>query len=130
MTQPNDQMRLAKMEAMCDQLRSEMDDVLEKAYAVAVEEQDEDRAAELARKIRNKLLDASDKYCTFDKILPEAPSGSSFTDWIAWLKTLAGVASNAWGVYRQSLRDLTAQEGFPFSIEWPKHPEEETANDE
>ena len=130
MIQPNDQMRLAKMEAMCDQLRSEMDDVLEKAYAVAVEEQDEDRAAELARKIRNKLLDASDKYCTFDKILPEAPSGSSFTDWIAWLKTLAGVASNAWGVYRQSLRDLTAQEGFPFSIEWPKHPEEETANDE
>ena len=130
MIQPNDQMRLAKMEAMCDRLRSEMDDVLEKAYAVAVEEQDEDRAAELARKIRNKLLDASDKYCTFDKILPEAPSGSSFTDWIAWLKTLAGVASNAWGVYRQSLRDLTAQEGFPFSIEWPKHPEEKTANDE
>lgn len=126
----NEQMRLAKMEAMCDQLRSEMSDVLERAYAIAVEERDEDRAAELARKIRNKLLDASDKYCTFDKILPEAPSGSSFTDWIAWLKTLAGVASNAWGVYRQSLRDLTAQEGFPFSIEWPKHPEEETANDE
>ena len=126
----NEQMRLAKMEAMCDQLRSEMSDVLERAYAIAVEERDEDRAAELARKIRNKLLDASDKYYTFDKILPEAPSGSSFTDWIAWLKTLAGVASNAWGVYRQSLRDLPEQQGFPFSIEWPKHPEEEAANDE
>lgn len=118
----NEQMRLAKMEAMCDHIRSEMSDVLERAYAIAVEERDEDRAAELARKIRNKLLDASDKYCTFDKILPEAPSGSSFTDWIAWLKTLAGVTSNAWGVYRQSLRDLPEQQGFPFSIEWPKHP--------
>lgn len=126
----NEQMRLAKMEAMCDHIRSEMSDVLERAYAIAVEERDENRAAELARKIRNKLLDASDKYCTFDKILPEAPSGSSFTDWIAWLKTLAGVASNAWGVYRQSLRDLPEQQGFPFSIKWPKHPEEEAANDE
>lgn len=126
----NEQMRLAKMEAMCDHIRSEMSDVLERAYAIAVEERDEDRAAELARKIRNKLLDASDKYCTFDKILPEAPSGSSFTEWIAWLKTLAGVASNAWGVYRQSLRDLPEQQGFPFSIEWPKRPEEEAANDE
>lgn len=130
MIQPNDQMRLAKMEAMCDQLRSEMDDVLEKAYMVAVQEQDEDRAAELARKIRNKLLDASDKHCTLDKILPAAPNGVNFADWLAWLKTLADVASNEWGVYRQSLRDLTKQEGFPFSIEWPKHPEEEAANDE
>lgn len=130
MIQPNDQKRLAKMEAMCDQLRSEMDDVLEKAYVVAVQEQDEDRAAELARKIRNKLLDASDKHCTFDKILPAAPTGANFADWLAWLKTLADVANNAWGVYRQSLRDLTEQEGFPFSIEWPKHPEEEATNDE
>ena len=38
----NEQMRLAKMEAMCDQLRSEMSDVLERAYAIAVEERDED----------------------------------------------------------------------------------------
>jgi hypothetical protein len=25
----------------------------------------------------------------------------------------------AWATYRQSLRDITAQEGFPFEIEWP-----------
>lgn len=125
MIQPNDQMRLARMEAICDQLRSEMDDILKKAYDAAVENQDEERAAELARKIRNKLLDASDKQCTFDKILPAVPTGLSFTDWIGWLKELASVTTNAWGVYRQSLRDLPEQEGFPFSIEWPKHPEDE-----
>lgn len=124
MIKQNDKMRIVKLEAVCEQLRSEMDDVLEKAYAAAVEERDEERAAELARRIRNKLLDASDRHCTFDKILPEAPTGSSFTDWIAWLKTLAGVAGNAWGVYRQALRDLPEQDGFPFDVRWPERPEE------
>lgn len=123
MINQNDKLRMARMEAVCEQLRSEMDDVLENAYATAVAERDEDRAAELARRIRNKLLDASDRHCTFDRILPEAPAGSGIADWIAWLKTLAGVAGNAWGVYRQALRDLPAQEGFPFDIEWPKRPE-------
>lgn len=129
MIQPNEQMRLAKMEAACNQLRSDMDDVLQKAYAAAVNEQDEDRAAELARKIRNKLLDASDKHCTFDQIIPAVPDSVNFSDWLVWLKELAEAANGAWGVYRQSLRDLTEQEGFPFDIQWPGNPEE-TANDE
>lgn len=25
-------------------------------------------------------------------------------------------------VYRQALRDITAQEGFPFNVEWPEYP--------
>lgn len=124
MIQPNEQMRLAKLEAVCDQLRSEMDDILQKAYETAVEEQDEDRAAELARKIRNKLLDASDKHCTFDKVLPVAPEGTNFTDWLDWLKSLAQVANGTWGKYRQALRDLTEQPGFPFAVEFPEPPEE------
>lgn len=28
----------------------------------------------------------------------------------------------AWAVYRQQLRDVTAQPGFPLSVEWPKPP--------
>lgn len=28
--------------------------------------------------------------------------------------------------YRQLLRDIPHQSGFPFEIEWPKHPEEST----
>ena len=28
-----------------------------------------------------------------------------------------------WESYRQALRDLTAQEGFPYSVEWPTKPE-------
>lgn len=119
----NDKMRLARVESMCDKLRSEMDDVLKKAYDKAVEDQDEERAATLARKIRNKLLEASDKECVFDKILPEAPTGSSFVDWIQWLRHLASMNTNEWGAYRQALRDIPQQEGFPFNIVFPISPD-------
>ncbi len=29
----------------------------------------------------------------------------------------------AWAVYRQALRDITAQEGFPTNVIWPQEPE-------
>ena len=28
----------------------------------------------------------------------------------------------AWATYRQALRDVTAQAGFPWTIDWPKIP--------
>ena len=28
----------------------------------------------------------------------------------------------AWATYRQALRDITAQEGFPWTIDWPVNP--------
>ena len=131
----NEQMRLAKMEAMCDQLRSEMRDVLERAYAIAVEERDEDRAAELARKIRNKLLDASDKYNTVDRVFNfDLPETISTTNVISAVKALIegihGITANDWSVYRQHLRDITDQPGFPFDIDWGTAPDAEEATEE
>lgn len=131
----NEQMRLAKMEAMCDQLRSEMSDVLERAYVIAVEERDEDRAAELARKIRNKLLDASDKYNTVDRVFNfELPKTISTTNVISAVKALIeginGITVNDWSVYRQHLRDITDQPGFPFDIDWGTAPDVEEATEE
>ena len=29
----------------------------------------------------------------------------------------------AWQTYRQALRDVTSQEGFPYSVTWPTKPE-------
>ena len=135
MIQPNSQMRLAKMEAMCDQLRSEMSDVLERAYAIAVEERDEDRAAELARKIRNKLLDDSDKYNTVDRVFNfDLPETISTTNVISAVKALIegihGITANDWSVYRQHLRDITDQPGFPFDIDWGTAPDAEEAMEE
>ena len=131
----NEQMRLAKMEAMCDQLRSEMSDVLKRAYVIAVEERDEDRAAELARKIRNKLLDASDKYNTVDRVFNfDLPETISTTNVISAVKALIeginGITVNDWSVYRQHLRDITDQPGFPFDIDWGTAPDAEEATEE
>lgn len=121
--QNNIEQRLARLEAVSNEIKSEMDDILNNAYKIACEEQDEDRAAELARKIRNKMLYESDKQFALDKMLPEAPTGISFSDWLHWLKELASIASNAWAKYRQALRDLPQQEGFPFNVEFPKSPD-------
>lgn len=34
----------------------------------------------------------------------------------------APVDQPAWATYRQALRDITAQEGFPTDIDWPVQP--------
>lgn len=34
----------------------------------------------------------------------------------------APVDAAAWAAYRQDLRDVTAQPGFPWNIEWPSQP--------
>lgn len=117
--QNNEQVRLARMESICNQIRSEMDDVMRIAYEKAVEEQDEDRAAELARKIRDHLLDLSDKEMSLDRIGLDTSSTTAF------LASLANIIQNSWAVYRQHLRDITTQEGFPFSIDWGISPDAE-----
>lgn len=46
------------------------------------------------------------------------------SDWISVKHLEAGTAiPSAWADYRQALRDLPAQPGFPFSVTWPVQPE-------
>ena len=114
--QNNESLRLARMEAVCNQIRSEMDDVMKLAYEKAVEDKDEVRAAELARKIRNRMLDESDAQMSLDRIGLDTSSTASF------LTSLGKIFKNSWAVYRQHLRDITTQEGFPFNIDWGVSP--------
>lgn len=53
---------------------------------------------------RNKLLSDSDW-----TQMPDAP--------------LTTEQKTAWQVYRQALRDVTAQVGFPYDVAWPNQPE-------
>ena len=122
-TQNNEQIRLARMEAICNQLRGEMDDVMRKAYEQAVADKDEERAAEMARKIRNRLLDQSDAQMSLDRIGLDTSSTAAF------LTSLGKIFKNSWSVYRQHLRDISAQEGFPFNIDWGVAPDAEEKND-
>ena len=119
----NDQVRLARMEAICNQLRSEMDDVVKNAYDKAVEDRDAERAAELARKIRNRMLDKSDAQMSLDRIGIDTASTSAF------LASLGKIFKNSWSVYRQHLRDIPEQEGFPFNIDWGVCPDEKEGNE-
>ena len=59
-----------------------------------------EKLASEARAKRNELLAASD-----------------------WTQVLdAPVDQAAWAIYRQELRDITAQPGFPENINWPMQP--------
>lgn len=45
-------------------------------------------------------------------------------DWVVIVHTEKGTnIPLEWEVYRQALRDVTAQEGFPFNVIWPTPPE-------
>lgn len=60
------------------------------------------------------LLDASNNMRTHrNNLLSE-------TDWMA-LSDMT--LTEPWAAYRQSLRDITSQAGFPYDIEWPIKPE-------
>lgn len=122
--QSNEQMRLARMEAICNQIRCEMDDVLRNAYSKAVADRDEERAAELARKIRNRLLDKSDAEMALDRIGLDTSSTTAF------LSSLRKIVGNDWAGYRQHLRDISKQEGFPFNIDWGTSPGKNTDDTE
>jgi hypothetical protein len=59
------------------------------------------RVAKAARQKRNELLAASDW-----TQLPDAP-----------------VDAPAWSNYRQALRDVPSQSGWPYDVNWPREPE-------
>lgn len=43
------------------------------------------------------------------------------SDWTQ-AKDIPESVSSKWTEYRQALRDITAQEGFPYNITWPQQP--------
>ena len=118
--------RIARLEAVCDKMRSEQPDVQENAYQAACLVKDEELAALLARIIRNRKLAESDGELAFDRFGIELPDNISMTNIVNAFKNLiAGLKlllNGSWAAYRQALRDLPEQEGFPFNINWPKQP--------
>jgi len=69
------------------------------AHEIAYNANEGERLSEEIRNQRNRLL--------------------SDTDWMALSDN---TMSPAWASYRQALRDITAQEGFPYSVIWPAKP--------
>jgi hypothetical protein len=55
-----------------------------------------------------------------EKIRAERNAKLAETDWTQLVDSPVDHA--AWFAYRQALRDITAQEGFPWTIDWPTQP--------
>ena len=49
-----------------------------------------------------------------------APTNLVTSDWTQVLD--AQVDRTAWAFYRQTLRDMTMQLGFPWDVTWPQEP--------
>lgn len=115
-------MQVQELESKLLAQNSEQIELLQRSYQSACDVEDAENAAKFARKIRNKLLDESDCVMAFDRLGLTVPSGSTFTAWLSFLRSLGEVLTGSWAVYRQALRDLPQQEGFPFNIEFPEKP--------
>lgn len=116
-------LKVQEIESELNAQNSECINILRLAYENACEIEDAESAAAFARKIRNELLEESDKEMSLDRLGLTVPSGSTFTVWLSFLRNLGDVLSNSWATYRQALRDLPQQEGFPFNVKFPEKPQ-------
>ena len=116
-------LKVQEIESELNARNSEQISILRSAYENACNIEDAESAAAFARKIRNKLLEESDKEMSLDRLGLTVPSGSTFTVWLSFLRNLGNALSNSWAVYRQALRDLPEQEGFPFNVTFPEKPQ-------
>ena len=113
----NEYKRLARIEAMSNHQKSQLLEVLRAAYEAACGSGDEQAAADAARALRNRLLDLSDKEMSLDRL------GLDIRNTITLLATLGTIFAGEWATYRQALRDIPQQDGFPFNITFPVAPD-------
>lgn len=58
-----------------------------------------------------------------DNVLRKRQQLLATTDWTDTVSASTRLENyNAWQFYRQQLRDITTQEGYPFSVIWPSQP--------
>lgn len=84
-------------------------------------------AAAKARALRDKLLTESDAMTALDRFGMDLPDKVTATTMLSVFKEILTavwkITNGSIGQYRQALRDLPEQPGFPFDIDWPNKPE-------
>lgn len=93
-------------------------------WIVKAKEAEYNALAAAIREKRNALLKESDERMCIDRIGLNVPAGSTFASWLSFLRALGGAIAGEWAVYRQELRDITMQEGFPYNVTFPDKPKE------
>lgn len=75
------------------------------------------------RSKRNELLKETDKEMCIDRLGLNFPKDLSMTNIISSLKQFfygfSNIVNGNMAKYRQELRDITKQEGFPYNVIWP-----------
>ena len=74
-----------------------------------------------ARQAKEALIASKEPERLSSQIHQERNTLLSECDWTQ--VSDAPVNQAAWQTYRQALRDVTSQEGFPYSVTWPTKPE-------
>lgn len=88
-----------------------------------IKEKDFNEVAATVRAKRNELLAQTDKEMCIDRLGIEIPENINATNLLTAVtsvfKGLGNILNNTMSKYRQELRDITKQEGFPYNIKWP-----------
>lgn len=106
-----------------DNLEEELKtDASYKKWVLYLNEQYYNDKAQEIRNIRNELLKETDSEMCLDRMGLEMPDGTSFTAWVNFLKSMGNAVTGEMAKYRQELRDITKQEGFPFNVVFPTKP--------
>ena len=101
----------------------------EQALAQCKAEGDIESAKVVIRGHRNRLLEASDARMSLDRLGLTTPT-YTLAGLIEFIRTLVRGLTGGWAKYRQALRDIPDQPGFPFDVVWPAEPLEEENNDQ
>lgn len=92
-------------------------------------QQEYDKLALEIRDKRNKLLEETDKEMCLDRLDLKLPSELSANTLLVGMKQFFNTFSEIFNgkivKYRQELRNITKQEGFPYNVIWPTKDEEE-----
>jgi hypothetical protein len=105
--------------------RSDYEKFIEQNQEMLLEKAKQEDRKKLEKKIRekrNQLLAESDCEMALDRLNISIPDGNTFASWKPFLKSLGDKLSGDWARYRQALRDIPTQEGFPYKVQFPEKP--------
>lgn len=105
-----------------ENIKSEIENSYEKYLGIAKNNEYKILAAEV-RKKRDELLKETDKEMCLDRLKLTIPKEITTINLLAGVKEffegLSQISNSNISKYRQELRDIPQQEGFPYNIIWP-----------
>lgn len=123
---PNDRIKTVRREKAAEIQAAQQMENMREALNYALEQEDMNSAQDIARSIRNKLLEEVDAHGSIFRAGLTVPEGTTFSAWLSFFKQLGQYLCGDWAKYRQALLDVPQQEGFPANILWPEMPKDDS----